>query len=303
MSVDLACAEAAFVDLTFVGLERLPRLGEERHARDFVRSAGGAAITAIGAARLGLDVALCSPLGADAEGAFVRDELRAAGVHWAGREIERTAVTVVLPADGERAMATYDPCAEVTAAELAAVKPRVALVGWRHVALAPPGARVYVSLGDAEARAGLQLAALDGAHSLLVNEREAALLTTRAHPDEAARALGEHVECAVITCGPEGAVAVHGGQLVRVAGVPADAVDTTGAGDLFCSAYAWSDALGLALEERLEWAVLYAALSVEVPTGVAGALTRDALVRAGEARGLEVPAAARPMSMTRRRNP
>lgn len=303
MSVDLACGEAAFVDLTFVGLETLPRLGEERHARDLVRSAGGAAITAIGAARLGLDVALCSPLGGDPEGAFVRDALAADGVRFAGREVARTAVTVVMPADGERAMATFDPFEAVRAPELAAVAPRAALLSAGHVALAPPGTKVYVSMGDADARAGLRPAALDGAHTLIVNEREAGLLASRSRPDEAALVLGEHVECAVVTCGAQGAVAATGGQIVRSAGVPADPVDTTGAGDLFCAAYAWGDAIGLSLEERLSWAVLYAALSVEVPTGVGGAVTRDVLVRAGENRGLAVPAEAREMSTITRRNP
>ena len=65
MSVDLACAEPAFLDLTFAGLDAIPRPGEERLARDFLRSPGGGAITAVGAARLGLSSALASPLGDD----------------------------------------------------------------------------------------------------------------------------------------------------------------------------------------------------------------------------------------------
>src|SRR3954447_12813790 len=57
MSVDVVVAVPAFLDMTFVGLEALPGLGEERFAGDLVRSPGGGAITAIGAARLGLTVA------------------------------------------------------------------------------------------------------------------------------------------------------------------------------------------------------------------------------------------------------
>ena len=53
MSVDVVVAVPAFMDMTFVGLEGLPALGEERFAGDLVRSPGGGAITAIGAARLG----------------------------------------------------------------------------------------------------------------------------------------------------------------------------------------------------------------------------------------------------------
>ena len=43
-----------FLDLTMVGLDAIPRPGEERLATDFLRSPGGGAITAVGAARLGL---------------------------------------------------------------------------------------------------------------------------------------------------------------------------------------------------------------------------------------------------------
>jgi sugar/nucleoside kinase (ribokinase family) len=56
--VDIACAEPAFLDLTMAGLEAIPRPGEERLAKDFLRSPGGGAITAVGAARLGLSSSL-----------------------------------------------------------------------------------------------------------------------------------------------------------------------------------------------------------------------------------------------------
>ena len=61
MSVDVVVAVPAFMDMTFVGLEGLPGLGEERFAGDLVRSPGGGAITAIGCARLGLATALAAP--------------------------------------------------------------------------------------------------------------------------------------------------------------------------------------------------------------------------------------------------
>ena len=49
---DLVVATPVFLDLTFVGLESLPALGEERFAAELLRSPGGGAITAVGAARL-----------------------------------------------------------------------------------------------------------------------------------------------------------------------------------------------------------------------------------------------------------
>ena len=292
MSVDLACGELAFLDLTFAGLDALPARGEERHARDLLRSPGGGAITAIGAARLGLDVALVSPLGSDAEGDFLRAELAAEGVRWAGRAVARTAVTVVMPEGGERTMATFDPGMELTAGELAAVAPAAVVLSLPRVHLAPPGAALYATVGDADARAGAS-ADLRGARAFLVNEREARLLTGARDVEVAALRLAEQTTWAVVTRGPDGAVAACGGELARAPGVEVEAVDTTGAGDLFTAAYVWADRHGATPEERLRWAVLYASLSVRVPTAIAGASSQAELVAAGAEHGLALPAATR----------
>jgi sugar/nucleoside kinase (ribokinase family) len=292
MSVDVACGELAFVDLTFAGLEALPAVGEERHSGDFLRSPGGGAITAIGAARLGLRSALASPIGADAEGDFLRGALAAEGVVWAGRRVARTAVTAVLPADGDRAMATFDPGEQLTAGELAAVEPRAVVLSLPRLALAPPGARLYASVSDEDARgaAGVAVPGIERAHVLLVNEREAQLLTGVDDAEEAARRLGELTERVVVTLGAGGAVEWDGGGLLRADGVHCEAVDTTGAGDLFAAAYVWADLTGIEPGERLRWSVLYASLSVGVSTAVAGAATLERLVEAGARFGLAPPA-------------
>jgi sugar/nucleoside kinase (ribokinase family) len=181
-------------------------------------------------------------------------------------------------------MATFDPGEHVTADDLAAVAPRAAILSLPRLGAAPAGARVYATAGDAEARAGLP--PLDGVHALLVNEREAQLLTGSDDPAAAARALGEHVGRVVVTLGPRGALEWSGGELVAVAGIPVEAVDTTGAGDLFAAAYIRADLAGASAQERLEWAVLYASMSVGVATAVAGAATLEELAEAGARRGL-----------------
>ena len=291
MSVDVACAELAFLDLTFEGLEALPCPGEERRATALHRSPGGGAITAVGAVRLGLSAAVVSPLGDDAEGELLRGLLAAEGVRCEGRTIARTAVTAVLPSDGERAMATFDHGEEVTAAELAAADARAVVVSLPRLALAPPGTAVYATAGDAEAKAegAARSAPLGAVRSLIVNEREAGLMTGAGSAEAAVRALAERTPCAVVTRGPDGAVAIEGGELVEVPGVPAEAVDTTGAGDLFTAAYVWADLHGAPLEQRLRWAVLYASLSVHVATAVAGAASRAELAAAAARHGLEMP--------------
>ena len=292
MSVDIACGELAFVDLTFAGLESLPAAGEERHARDFLRSAGGGAITAIGAARLGLSSVLVSPIGDDAEGDFLRAVLADEGVRWAGRRVARTAVTAVLPAEGDRAMATFDPGEQVTAGELAAVAPRSAVLSLPRLGFAPAAARLYATVGDADARAAAGAAAVPGlerAHALLINEREARLMTGIEDPVGAARRLAEQAPRVVVTMGPEGALELCDGELLEAGAAPHRVVDTTGAGDLFTAAYVWADLQGAGPLERLRWAVVYASLSVRVTTAVAGAATVEALVEEGVRLGLERP--------------
>ena len=80
LSIELAVATPAFLDLTFVGLEALPAPGEERFAGELIRSPGGGAITAVAAARLGLDTALVAPIGDDLGGEYVRREVEHDGV-------------------------------------------------------------------------------------------------------------------------------------------------------------------------------------------------------------------------------
>jgi ribokinase len=290
--VDIACAEPAFLDLTMTGLDAIPGPGEERLATDFLRSPGGGAITAVGAARLGLSSALVSPLGDDAVGILLRSLLADDGVWWSGRLVERSPVTVIMPSDGDRAMVTFDPGEGVTASELAAVEPRAVVLSIPRLPLAPAGARAYVSVGDVDARAlagGELPSELSGVRALLVNEREAALLTGLRDPEAAASALAERARVAIVTLGSDGAVAAGVDGAARVPGVAVEAVDTTGAGDLFAAAYVWADHWGVGLTERLQWAVLYASLSVRVATAVAGAVTLRALLEEGAEYGLASP--------------
>ena len=276
-----------------VGLDAIPRPGEERLAQDFLRSPGGGAITAVGAARLGLSSALVSPLGDDAVGILLRSLLADEGVRWDGRLVARTPVTVIMPTDGDRAMATFDPGEGVTAAELAAVEPRAVVLSIPRLPLAPAGARVYVvgrRRRRARARRRRAAAELGGARALLVNEREALLLTGAADAGDGggaarrARAAGDRHAWDRTARSPPG----RRGRCASTA-CTSSAVDTTGAGDLFAAAYVWADHWGAPLEQRLRWAVLYASLSVRVATAVAGAVTLRALLEEGAEHGLTSP--------------
>jgi sugar/nucleoside kinase (ribokinase family) len=292
MSVDVAVAVPAFLDITFVGLEGLPALGEERFAGDLVRTPGGGAITAIGAARLGLSTALTAPLGDDEAGRLIGPMIEQEGVRLVGPRCPRTPVTAVMPIGQERAMVTYDPGVRARAADVAALSPRAVIVGLSQLDVVPAGSRAYISVGDDDARAfaGRLPAGVSKVRGLFIEQREALVLTGAGSAQEAAEEIGARVPLVVVSLGADGAVAAMDG---RVAGVGrfdvGHSVDTTGAGDLYVAAWAWGDAMGMEVDDTLRWAALYAALSVRVPTGAGGATKLADFAAEGVRRGLPAP--------------
>jgi ribokinase len=290
---DLVVATPVFLDLTFVGLESLPALGEERFAAELLRSPGGGAITAVAASRLGVSSAIAAPLGDDIAGDIVRGLLADERVELvATRSAPRTPTTVVLPFDGDRAMVTIDPGVRASAADVVARSPRAVAASLDQLYVVPEGTSAYVTCGDDDARAfaGRPPSALSGTRALFVNQREALGLTGETTAEAAAAKLCGLAETVVVTLASEGAMAfVHGelvGQAVERVERP---VDTTGAGDLLVAAYIWADLRGAEPADRLSWAVLYASLAVGTPTGVGGAVDEATLIEAGTARGLPVP--------------
>ena len=289
MSVDVVVTATAFMDLTFIGLESVPGPGEERFAGDLIRSPGGGAINAIGAARLGLKAALVGPARRGPRRALHPPALEAEGIALATSAGTRTPTTVVMPCGGERAMVTYEPLASTSAAEVAGFDPRAVIVALDQLDLVPPGARGYATCGDDDARA---FAAhpprdLERARALFVNRREALADHRRADPGEGRRAArAPRSRSSSSRSAPTARWRALDGELVRAPGFEMAPVDTTGAGDLLCAAFVWADLSGADLEVALRWAVLYGSLSVTVPTGAAGAVTLERLMEEGSARGL-----------------
>jgi sugar/nucleoside kinase (ribokinase family) len=282
VSVDVVCACRVFLDLTFEGLEELPDLGRERYSRELHQTPGGAGITAVGLARLGLQAAVVAPLGRDVAGETLRRLLEAEGVIFGGATTDRTPVTVVLPVAQERAFVTHEPLMSLEPSVLERQRPRAAIVGLDQLDLVPDEVTAYVVVGDRDAERYARLLPPDvgRASAVLANRSEAERLTGKGDPEVAASRLAEHVPVAIVTCGGDGLVAASDGELFDVPAPTMDVRDTTGAGDLLAAAYVWGDLGGLPLRERLWRAVVYAALSVRAATGVAGAATRDELERA-----------------------
>jgi ribokinase len=294
LSIELAVATPAYLDLTFVGLESLPEPGEERFAGELMRSPGGGAITAVAAARLGLQTALVAPLGNDLAGEYVRRELEAEGVAVAGFRTKRTPETVVMPVGEERTMVTVDPGIRARADDVAALTPVAIAANLDQLDLLPNGTRSYLTCGDDDARAfsGKLPPRPVGARAMFLNAPDALVLTGAATPDAAAERLADWVETVVITLGADRALAMTGGRRVDVRDFDVGpVVDITGDRDLLCAAFAWADLRGAEADDRLSWAQLYSRLAMGVPTATGGAVTEAQLLEEGAKYGLGRPRA------------
>jgi sugar/nucleoside kinase (ribokinase family) len=296
LTVDVAVLTPTYLDYTFVGLEALPAPGEERFAGDMLRSPGGGGIIALGAARLGLSVALVAPLGDDLAGRYVRHALEEDGVEVGEPRGPRTPTTMVMPVRGDRAMVTVDPGLRARAADVEPYAPRAVAATLEQIDLLPAGPCSYLTCGDDDARAyaGRLPRGARKPRALVVTHREATMLTGEDDPQAAVDALSAVAETAVVTLGPEGALASLEGRSLRVPGVWAEpVVDATGFEELFAAAFAWAELHDADPDIALQWASLYAGLSVTAPTAARGAVARERLLEEGAARSFpELPASA-----------
>ncbi|HEX2051862.1 MAG TPA: PfkB family carbohydrate kinase [Actinomycetota bacterium] len=298
MTHDLVVVGTPFLDVTFEGLARVPRPGEELLARAVHVGPGGTGMQAIAAARLGLSTALAAPLGGPG-GALLRASLATDGVAVVGDDGDDAAgagvpVTALLSTPAGVAMASALGGGEPAARDVARAGAACVLASLGRLGLAPEGTRVYAVTGGLELpHVRDALARARGLRALVSNAAEAIALTGRRDAEEAAHALARAAATVVVTLGRDGALALEEGRVARAPAPHVETVDATGAGDLFAAAYVWADVRGAAVRDRLAWASLYAGLSVRAPTALAGALRLDELLRAGAERGLQPPPALR----------
>jgi sugar/nucleoside kinase (ribokinase family) len=284
VTVDVAVVGAPFLDITFEGLPAVPRPGEELVARALHISPGGTGMQAIACARLGLGTVLVTPFPSDGPGSLMRGLLEREGVVIAGGSTGTLPVTALLSTPEGTAMATVMAGDEPTADDVAGVGARAVLCSLGRVDLAPPGARLYAVTGTLEldAVASDLERRLEKVDVLILDASEAARVTGATTPEEAGLQLASHGLTAVVTTGRDGAVSVADGSMQRAAAPEVTVADATGAGDLFAAAYAWAELTGA--ERPLEWACLYASLSVRSPTALDGALRLEDFLSEANAR-------------------
>nr|WP_240965145.1 PfkB family carbohydrate kinase [Streptomyces zingiberis] len=277
---DVFLTGTVFLDIVFTGLDHAPVRGTETWARGMGSSPGGAANMATALRRLGLRTSLAAAFGddvygdycweslADCEGIDLGPSHRAPGWH--------SPVTVSMAYEGERTMVSHGhvaptPCVSVaerprSLACVASLDPGRRLDDWVRRAHGE-GSRVFADVGwdGSGAWDPDTLADLTHCHAFLPNAAEAQHYTRTDSPEAAVRALAELVPVAVVTKGAAGAVAVDSvtGESAEVPALRVESLDPTGAGDVFMAGFITGTLAGWPLTDRLAFANLTAALSVQ----------------------------------------
>ncbi|KUN92217.1 carbohydrate kinase family protein [Streptomyces caeruleatus] len=276
---DVYLTGTVFLDIIFTGLDSAPVRGTESWARGMGSSPGGVANMATALARLGLRTSLAAAFGDDHYGEYCWDALE----HGEGIDLSpsrtvpgwHSPVTVSMAYEGERTMVSHghepppeEPAPDCPPRARAAV---ASLVPGRRASwiaqAASKGARIFADVGwdDTGAWDLAGLADLEHCEAFLPNAEEAMRYTGADCPREAAHALTAYVPVAVVTLGAEGAYAVDGrtGETAVVPAIAVEALDPTGAGDVFVAGFVTGTLADWPLADRLAFAGLTAALSVQ----------------------------------------
>lgn len=245
--------------------ERLIYLLEQKHEHEVIKLSGGgsAANTIVAIAQFGGSTFYSCKVANDETGDFFMKDLKEAGVHTnldSGREagVTGACISMVTP-DAERTMTTHlGITQDLSPRELvpeALENSRYLYIegylvtsssGYEAALEAQRiakrnGVLVSLTLSDpamvSNFKSSFDELAENGVDLLFCNEDEAKLWTGQDDRHEAIKALSQVCGQFAITCGKEGAIVYDGHEVKMVEGVPARAVDTTGAGDMFAGAF------------------------------------------------------------------
>jgi len=293
--VDVFLSGLIFADVVFTGLPKAPELGEEIWSDGLGVGPGGIANFAVALSRLGLRTSLAAAFGDDFFGRWAWETLeKDEGIDLSHSRLFAgwpMPVTAALAYAGDRALVSHGRDTPVPLDELAGSPPacRAAIVhltehppGWLP-AVADAGGLVFADVGwdPAGAWSPDLLDPLAHCHAFLPNEHEAMAYTRTGSAAAALSRIADLVPLAVITRGRAGALAADAttGETAEVGGLPVTAVDPTGAGDVFGAALVAGTLAGWPLADRLRFANLCAALSVQGPGGARSAPDWAAVAR------------------------
>lgn len=283
--MQIACVGHASIDHVFQ-IQQFPHRATKTPAHDFQSVGGGmAANAALAAARLGARVRFVGAVGDDDAGRLVRRQLDSEGIELRFLQqidgARTSASAIIVDARGERqifnhlgnalALAQIPADALFEGCDAVLVDPR-----W------PAGARAALSW----ARRNRRLAVLDADVAplqdlnMLVPLAQWAVFSEPGlavwadgltHQAALRQALAQGAEHAVVTLGEHGALHATADQITPMPAFAVQAVDTTGAGDVFHAALTLALAHGQAVPAAFAYASAAAAIKCTRGGGVRGA--------------------------------
>ena len=251
----LLCAGEAFEDLVFFGLDHLPGPGEEVKTNQFTATiGGGAVITAIHAARLGMPTGILSALGDVAVARLKGERVSVTNLR---RPKEPHAITAALSTDDDRAFVTFNGVNAKLESRLAAALPRTTAdhvhlcfyphdcAQWTRILtrLRKRGVTTSWDFGWNEPLTGDRglTGLLDALDFVFVNELEAKLYTGEPTLEAALPHWRERKAIAIVKQGDRGASWLTPDRDIHFPAPRVKVVDTTGVGDAFNAGFlvAW----------------------------------------------------------------
>ena len=265
---------------TVFSVERIPLPGETLLASSVAKFPGGKGLNqGVACARSGAHTTFIGALGDDENGTALAATMSDSGIE-AGlvrtvstatgqafimvAETAENSIIVASGANEELTSLTEAERSVVTGAAVLLMQLESPLDVVVEAALAAHAAGTTVMVNAAPARE-LPDELIDVIDYLIVNEHEACLLGGSEDLGTASDRLAHRVEHLIVTLGGEGSAIYEGGkEVARIPALTVTAVDTTGAGDTFCGAFAAAISQDQSVSDAATFATAAAALSVQV---------------------------------------
>jgi sugar/nucleoside kinase (ribokinase family) len=280
--IDLFTVGEAFEDIIFVDLPRLPGPGEEVKTSRLVRTiGGGAVITAVAAARLGLRCGVLSGLSREAAARLRGENVKVRNLRRSG---EPHAVSAALSTKTDRSFVTFNGINDELEGRLLK---EIEKVSARHIHLAfyPLDCRQWLDVilrlrsrgistsWDLGWNEGLlkDSAFLETLHALdylFLNEMEAVLYSGARTLEDALSYWKTQPEKAIVKLGEKGCI--WPARSLRAAAPRVAVVDTTGAGDAFNGGFLYGLIRGLSPRDCLRTGIRVGSMSTRAAGGLDG---------------------------------
>lgn len=268
-----------FCDLVFTGLPELPRLGHEVYSKEFHLVPGGVYTPAVTLTNLGVRVIWPSFFGSDPFSQFVKNralEEEVDGAFFSDLSEPSLRITVAFSFSGERAFLSYmDPGPRLPYLELIE-KHRPKWLYITHLMTGKELNDLVRAARASETKIYMDCQATDftiddkdlvdaikSVDYFSPNLEEAKRLAKVKDLESVLEILGEYPKSLIIKLGKEGCIYQSGNKTISSKAIPADVVDTTGAGDNFNCGFLFGQINGYSLEQSLQSGNICGGLSVQ----------------------------------------